>query len=191
MPWKEIGLLAALLICFVLVRRFGKRHGDESRSARLMKKYATLTPELLGETPEEELVEAVVSHVLAKAADSRRPDPEVTLSGMPQPFTVVYSVWAVCKELANGSFAALTHTATRKMLEPAAEALPVIGATRTAAALTALQAAHTAKEDTEEAERAFHRAVESECPLALCAAYVRDHVPQLTGTDETESTDEA
>ena len=63
---------------------------------------------------------------------------------------------------------------------------------RVAAALTALQTAYTVKEDTDEAERAFHRAVESECPLALCAAYVKDHIPQLTGTAaEEETTDEA
>lgn len=187
MPWKEIGLLVALLICIVLVRKFGKRHGDESRSARLMKKYATLTPELLESTSEEELVEAVVSHVLAKAADSRRPDPVMVLSGLPQPFMVVYSIWAVCKELARGSYKSLTHTATREVLEPAVDALPVIGAPETAEALTALRAAHAAKEDTEEAEKAFHRAVEKECPLTLCAAYVRDHIPQLTGTDEVDS----
>lgn len=187
MPWKEIGLLAALLICILLVRRFGKRHGEDSRSARLMKKYATLTPELLEGTPDEELVEAVVSHVLARAADSHRPDPVKELAALPQPFTVVYSIWAVCKELAGGSFAALTHTATRAMLELAVDGLPVVGAPATAEALTVLQAAHAAKEDTEEAEKAFHRAVEQECPLTLCAAYVRDHIPQLTGTDEVDS----
>ena len=191
MPWKEIGLLAGLLICYLLVRKLGKRHGDESRSARLMKKYATLTPDLLSETPEEELVEAVVAHVLSRAGDSRRPDPAAELAAMPQPFTVVYSIWAVCKEMARGSFSALMHTATREMVDPAADGLPVIGAVRTAEALTALKAVHAAKGDTEEAEKAFHRTVEQECPLTLCAAYVRDHIPQLTGTDETESTDEA
>ena len=191
MPWKEIALLVALLLCFIAIRQLGKRRGDESRSARLMKKYAELTPALLEETAEEELVEAVVSHVLAKTAATRRPDPVVTLAGLPQPFTVVYSVWAVCKEMANGSFSSLMHTATREVLEDAREALPVIGAADTAQALAALCEAHKDKTITEEMEQTFHRAVERECPLALCATYVRDHVPQLTGAEIEETADEA
>ncbi len=191
MPWKEIAILIALLICFIAIRQLGRRRGDESRSARLMKKYAELTPALLEETAEEELVEAVVSHVLAKTAATRRPDPVVTLSGLPQPFTVVYSVWAVCKEMAHGSFSSLMHTATREVLEAAEEALPVIGAAETAGALTALHQAHKDKAVTDEMEQTFHRAVETECPLALCAVYVRDHLPQLTGTDTEETDDEA
>ncbi len=191
MPWKEIAVLVALLLCFIAIRQLGKRRGDESRSARLMKKYAELTPVLLKETEEEELVEAVVSHVLAKTTATRRPDPVVTLAGLPQPFTVIYSVWAVCKEMANGSFSSLMHTATREVLEAAEEALPVIGAAETAGALTTLHQAHKDKAVTDEMEQIFHRAVERECPLALCAAYVRDHIPQLTGTDTEETTNEA
>ena len=29
-------------------------------------------------------------------------------------------------------------------------------------------------------------AVEQECPLTLCAAYIRDHIPQLLGEDEED-----
>ena len=144
MPWKEIGLLAGLLICYLLVRKLGKRHGDESRSARLMKKYATLTPDLLSETPEEELVEAVVAHVLSRAGDSRRPDPAAELAAMPQPFTVVYSIWAVCKELAHTDYVGLTHTATRHLVDAAVDGLPVVGASATAAALVGFGVSATA-----------------------------------------------
>ena len=38
--------------------------------------------------------------------------------------------------------------------------------------------------EVEEAESAFHVAVEEECPLTLCVAYIRDHVAALTGTEE-------
>lgn len=180
---KEIGILLALLVCFWAIMKLGRRRGDDSRSARLMKKYKTLTPELLAETPDEELVEAVVACVLAEAAESRKPDPAYTLSKWPQPFTVVYSTWAVCKELAHGDYAALTHTATRHMVEHACDGLPVIGAPKTAAALTALSETHKAGEDTAEAESAFHTAVEEECPLSLCVTYIRDHVPALMGEE--------
>lgn len=188
---KELGIALALVVCMVAITKLGRRRGDDSRSARLMKKYKTLTPDLLAATPDEELVEAVVAHVLAEAAESRKPDPTHTLSQLPQPFTVVYSVWAVCKELAHGDYAALTRTATREMVEPACDGLPVIGAAKTAAALTALTEAHKEEEDTAEAEHAFHTAVEEECPLALCVAYIRDHVPALMGEEMTseESTD--
>ena len=158
---KEIGILLALVVCFWAIQRLGRRRGDESRSARLMKKYKTLTADLLTATPDEELVEAVVAHVLAQAAESRKPDPTYTLSKLPQPFMVVYSIWAVCKELAGGDYAALTRTATREMVEPACDGLPVVGAPETAAALSALAEQHNAGEDTAAAERAFHVAVES------------------------------
>lgn len=186
LPLTEIGLLVAAVICYVLIRRLGKDKRDESRSAKLMEKYATLTADLLADTSDDELVEAVVANVLSRAADSRRPDPEKELAVMPQPFTIVYSVWAVCKELARGDYAALTHTATRSMVAPAIDGLPVIGAPATAAALVALRDAHADKQDTAEAEKAFHVAVEQECPLALCVTYIRDHVPQLLGEDIDE-----
>ena len=180
---KEIGILLALLVCFWAIMKLGRRRGDARRSARLMKKYKTLTPELLDDTPDEELVEAVVACVLAEAAESRKPDPAYTLSKWPQPYTVVYSIWAVCKELAGGDYAALTHTATRHMVEHACDGLPVIGAPKTAAALTALSEAHKAGEDTAAVETAFHAAVEEECPLSLCVTYIRDHVPALVGEE--------
>lgn len=185
---KEIGILLALVVCVFALSRLGRRHGDDSRSAKLMEKYKTLTPELLAATPDEELVEAVVANVLAEAADSRKPDPAYTLSKRPQPFTVVYSIWAVCKELAHGDYAALIHTATREMVEHARDGLPVVGAPGTAAALTALAEGYTSEEDTAEAESAFHAAVEEECPLTLCVAYIRDHVAELTGTELPEET---
>ena len=70
MPWKEIGIVAGLVICLLAIQKLGRRHGDESRSARMMKKYKTLTPELLADTPDEELVEAVVASPLPEGASS-------------------------------------------------------------------------------------------------------------------------
>lgn len=180
--WKEIGILVGLAICALAISKLGRRRNDDSRSAKLMKKYKTLTPELLADTPDEELVEAVVACVLAEAAESRRPDPAYTLSKWVQPFTVVYSIWAVCKEMAHGSYHALTRTATREMVEHAVDGLPVVGAPKTAEALKAIVAAHKEGEDTEATEHTFHAAVEEECPLTLCVAYIRDHVAELTGT---------
>lgn len=183
--WKDIAIFGGLALCAWFLLKLNRSRGGDSRSARLMEKYKVLTPDLLAETPDEELVEAVVACVLAEAAESRRPDPAYTLSKWPQPYTVVYSTWAVCKEMANGDYAALMRTATREMVEHACDALPLLGAPATAEALKALAALHKEGEDTTEAEKAFHVAVESECPLTLCVSYIRDHVAQLTGTEES------
>ena len=185
--WKDIAIYGALALCAFFLLKLNRSRGGDSRSARLMEKYKVLTPDLLAETPDEELVEAVVACVLAEAAESRRPDPAYTLSKWPQPYTVVYSTWAVCKEMAHGDYAALMRTATREMVEHACDALPLLGAPATAEALKALAALHKEGEDTTDAEHAFHIAVESECPLTLCVSYVRDHVAQLTGTEESDA----
>lgn len=184
-------LILAAALCYLLYRRVGKAKDDDSRAAKLMKKYKELTAEKMAQTEDDELVEAVVSHVLACAAENRRPDPQKELAFLPQPFTVVYSIWAVCKEMARTDYKGLTHTATKHLVEPAVDGLPVIGAPATAAALTALKTAFEAKEDTAALTAAFHQTVEQECPLTLCVAYIRDHIPQLVGEEPEELGDEA
>ena len=181
--WKELGIVVGLAICLFAITKVGRRNNDDSRSAKLMKKYKTLTPDLLASTSDDELGEAIVAHVLADAAESRKPDPLYTLSKKPQPYMVVYSIWAVCKEMARGDYAALMHTATRQVVQDACDALPVIGAAATAAALKDVMALQAAGEDTAEAETVFHTAVETECPLSLCVTYIRDHVAELMGED--------
>ena len=185
MKWELPLLIIAAVGCYLLIRLGGKDRHDESRAAKLMKKYATLTPDLLAATPDEELVEAVVCHVLSRAADNRRPNPTKELADLPRPFTVVYSIWAVCKELARTDYVGLTHTATRHLVDGAVEGLPVVGAPLTAAALTAMRDGYSSKEGAD-LDRAFHQAVEQECPLTLCVAYIRDHVNELTDTEVSD-----
>ena len=182
MDWKELVVLAVLAAVVFVAFRLTKSHGGNSRSAHLMKKYKDLTPEQLAAVSEDEAVEAVVSHVLAQAAEMRRADPIRVLSGKPQGFTVVYSVWAVCKEMAASNYAILLKTATRQLTETAQAGFTAIGASDTAAAWQALT---ETEGDTTEAESAFHRAVEAECPLSLCVAYIRDN-PEQFGGEATE-----
>lgn len=186
MDKSTILLLLAAALCYLLYRRISRPHTDESRAGKLMKKYKDLTAEKLAETDDDELVEAVVSHVLAQAAENRRPDPAKELTCMPQPFTVVYSIWAVCKELSRTDYKGLTHTATKHLVEAAVDGLPVIGAPATAEALATLRDTYEAKEDAAEALAAYHQAVEQECPLTLCVAYIRDHIPELLGEEPEE-----
>ncbi|MBE6806742.1 MAG: hypothetical protein E7527_01825 [Ruminococcaceae bacterium] len=180
-------LVLAAALCYLLYRRISRPRDDDSRAAKLMKKYKELTREKLNDTDDDELVEAVVSHVLALAAENRRPDPQKELAFLPQPYTVVYSIWAVGKELARTDYKGLTHTATKALVEPAVDGLPVIGAPATAAALAELKAAFEAKEDVTEATAAYHKAVEQECPLTLCVSYIRDHIPELLGEEPEET----
>lgn len=185
MDWKQMILLLALAAVLLVAMKFGKHKGETSRSAKLMKRYGELTPEQLFAAPEEEQVEAVVSHVLAQAAKDRRPDPVRVLSDKPHGFTVVYSLWAVCKELATGSYAELMHTATREVVDMAQSGFADIGAAETAQAFAALRDAFAQEKDTEEAEHDFHVAVEKECPLTLCIAYIRDN-PEQFGAAPTQ-----
>lgn len=186
MDWKQIGLIVAVLALVVLAQRLGKRHGQGTRSARLMKKYAVITRETFETIPEDELVEAVVSRVLARAAKDRRPDPVKTLAGMEHGSTVVYSVWAVCKEMAAADFAALMATATRELVEPAREAMTAMGAVRCAGALETMRAAFAAGEEYTEAEQTFRVAVTEETPLSLCEGYIRDHADEFIDQQEEQ-----
>ena len=171
MPWREIGIMAALVVCMFAISRLGRRRSDDSRSAKLMKKYKTLTPELLADTPDYELVEAVVAHVLAEAAESRKPDPLYTLSRKPQPYLVVYSVWAVCKEMAAGDARSLQSRRAQGVTAVAADGFEAVGAPLCAAAFRELL-------ETGE-EQAFRAAVQQEQPLALCETYIRDHAEEF------------
>ena len=182
MDWKEIAVLSVLAVVVFILYAVGRKKEPGGRGAKLMKKYTVLTPEMLAAVPEEEVVEAVVSHVLACAEGNRRPDPVMVLAAKPYGFTVVYSVWAVCKEMAAGDYRMLKHTATRELIEPAGAAFGAIDAPLTAAAWQALTAAQAEAEP--EAEAAFHRAVEQECPLTLCVAYIRENPEQFGAKPE-------
>ena len=184
---KQIVLLLALVVVLLAIRHLGKSKGKNTRSAILMKKYATITRETFDRIPEDELVDAVVSRVLAKAAESRRPDPVKTLADLPHGSTVVYSVWAVCKEMAASDFSMLMTTATKELVEPAREALLAIGAPRCAEALEAMRLAHAASEDGESFQTAFRVAVTEECPLSLCEEYIRDHAADFIDGQEEET----
>ena len=99
----------------------------------------------------------------------------------------------VALAVAAGDYKALTHTATRHVVQDAFDGLPLIGAAATAEALKNVVALHEAGEDTAEAETAFHNAVETETPLGLCVTYIRDHIAELMGEEPApvleESTD--
>ncbi len=165
-------VLAVVAVLLLLAMRFGKRQGENTRAARLMKQYAVMTRAKLDTAPAGELVDAVVSRVLAKAAESRRPEPLAVLANLPHPNTVVYSVWVVCKEMASGGYAAMMKTAARSLADAVEGHFIEIGAGQCATAFAVL---HRASEKTAAMETELCVAIQTECPLTLCEAYIRDH----------------
>ena len=180
MGWPELIILVILAIGVLFLMNWGKKKGDDSRSARLMEKYKEMTAEEFDAIADDELVDAVVCRVLGRAAEQRRPDPVRELAALEHGSTVVYAVWAVCREMAAGDYATLTRTATWEVADLAADGFEEIGAPACAAAWRTLLTGEAA--DLTEAEAAFHRAVESECPLTLCVPYIRDHASEFIDT---------
>ena len=170
MNWEWIITLVLLVVAVLLLRRIGAGHGDHSRAARLMKEYRVTTAEKLAAAPEGELVDAVVSRVLAQAQDNRRGDTVKVLADLQSGPCAVYCVWVVCKEMAADGYAALMASESKHMASLAAESFTAIGAPQCACAFAALTAAAD-----EETERAFREAVAAEQPLARCEEYIRDN----------------
>ena len=183
MDWKEFVVLVVIALLLVVAMRFGRRQGKDTRAERLMKKYAVITREMIDNAPEGELVDGAVSRVLAKAAESRRPDPAVVLANLPHANTTVYAVWVVCKELAVSGYAAMMKTAAREFADLARVSFEEVGAPTCAAAWEAL---HTAEDKTQELESALRLAIQNECPLSLCEDYIRDHAEDFIDSVEEE-----
>ena len=117
MDWKEIAVLVVIAVLLLIVQRLGRRHGKDTRAARLMKYYAVMTQEKIDNAPEGELVDGVVSRIFAKAEKQKRPDPIAVLSGLPNDNTVVYTVWVVCTEMASSDYAAMMKTAAKDLAD--------------------------------------------------------------------------
>lgn len=187
MDGQQLALIAVLAVALIVVGLLGRHKGEETRSARMMKKYRVMTRETFDAIPDGELTDAVVSRVLGKAAESRCPEPVQVLAALEHGSTVVYSLWVVCREMASGSFSALMHSRSREMAELAGESFAAIGAPACEAAWKTLLSAGEA--DVPAAEQAFRQAVQTECPLTLCEAYIRDHAEEFIDepADDRES----
>ncbi len=175
MTTTELIILIIVAVLLLLAMKFGKSRGKDTRATQLMKRYATMTRELINTAPDGELVDGVVSHVLALAADSRRPDPVAVLATLPHAYTVVYTVWVVCKEMAVGGYAAMMKTGARSLADTVSTCFEQVEAVQCAAAFAAL---HAATDDITGLEQALRLAIQTECPLSLCEEYIRDNADE-------------
>ena len=177
MDTKELIVLLILLVLVIIALRVGRKKGKETRANKLMKKYKVMERSVLDGLPDGELVDAVVSRVLANAENSTRPDPLKVLAEMPYGNTVVYSTWVICKELASSDFATLQKMPSAELIDRAETAFRILGADDCAATFTTLR--NATGDGIAPAEAAFHAAVERECPLTLCEQYIREHTDEF------------
>lgn len=182
--WKQLALVVLLMVLLLALHRMGNKRGKEGRAARMMKKYARIPATLFDKIPAGERVEAIVARVLARAEQAGKPNPVAVLAELGNSSTVVYSVWAICRELAAADAAALVCSPSWELAELAANGFRAIGAPACGDALNALRACETAdSEALAAAGKALRAALETECPLSLCEDYILDHKEELTDPD--------
>ena len=148
--WWIVLFIAALGLTFVMQKVLFP--ADGSNAAKRMATYRHMTRELLDATPDEELVTAVASNLLAIAQDARR-DPYAVIPLLSRERCAVYSVWLLMKELEAGDAARLRSQGQFGFSELAADALDLLNCGEAAAQLREyLQTADNANAD---ALRAF------------------------------------
>ncbi len=121
--WIALFLLA-LVILFVLQRVLFPK--DTSNAKTLMNTYRYMTPTLLEQTPDEQLVKAVVANLLAKAEDANL-DAYAVIPALSQERCALYSVWLFMRELQSGDPASLRRTGQFGFSELAADGLDLLG----------------------------------------------------------------
>ena len=127
--------IAAFIAGFALLLVCGKFlfPADRSRAGTLMKTYRHLTPQQLEGVADEEVIEAVVSNMLAICED-RRCDPYALIPGLARERSAVYTVWLLKKEL-NADPTHLRRSEQFGFSELAADALEWLSFREEAAAL--------------------------------------------------------
>ncbi len=116
--------IALMIAALALLFWFGQKmlHPDTSKAAKLMNTYRHLTTETLEALPDEELVTAVVSNLLAKAEDERK-DPYIVIPKLSAERCAVYSIWLFEKQLSSDTPEALRHSGQFGFSELAADGL--------------------------------------------------------------------
>lgn len=131
MLWLLIFVAAVALL--LLLRRVLFPQ-DGSNAAKLMNTYRVMTRERLDGTPDDQLVKAVVSNLLAKAEDAGV-DAYAVIPALSQERCTVYSVWLFMHELQSGDPTALRRSGQFGFSELAADGLELLGFDTVAASL--------------------------------------------------------
>ena len=113
-----IGL--ALLLARVLFPK------DNSNAAKLMNTYHVMTRELLDNTPDDQLIKAVVANLLAKA-ESAKGNAYAVIPTLAQERCAVYSVWLFQNEMQGEDPTVLRQSGQFGFSELAADGLDLLG----------------------------------------------------------------
>lgn len=159
--------VVAIALLFLLTRVLFRP--DTSKAAQLMKTYKHLSAELLAATPDDQLVPAVVSNLLAKAEDAKA-DPYAVIPALSLERSAVYSIWLLSRELHKGDPTALRSSGQFGFSELAADALDHLGETEPAALLR--DYLQTADEATAEQMKTM---LDEEKLTALLVPYIREN----------------
>ena len=193
--WGQPGyfiLMGVVLLLLLAASLWKPKRWDEQdlRGRLLGEKYRTMTPPLLQDTADDELLDAVIANLHEKL-DSKRPDPYQTIPLLSPGRCAVYFVWLITKELDEGSFEDLYARLSGTFVELSADGMARIGAVRCEQLLrrSVELAGMKNTEDSEEFAQLhadFLEAVEQENPLALCVAYIRENPSEFLDEDMGE-----
>lgn len=180
-----VGCVAALFVF-----RNGKKR-PATKAENLQKTYAIMTKELLDETPDEKLVNAVVANLMEKLP-LRRPDPLITIPRLSHGRNAVYFCWMLCKEIEHNGVEAILKKPASRFVDVGIEGLVTVGANTTADAVRAFvtpvaqSVAAIGKADVsieqDAPEAAVLSAIEAEQPLSLCVEYIRANPEEFLDT---------
>ena len=163
-------IFVACVVGVLLMRQTKPR--KKTRAEELQEQYATLTEMLLADTPEDQLVTAVVANLMGKLP-RRRPDPLMTFPKLGLSRCAVYFVWLMMKEIEHNGVDALKGKDAARFNEMGIEGLKMVTATATADAVTAFL-------ETDGHPDAVIAAIEKEQPLVRLAEYIRANPAEFT-----------
>ena len=160
-----VGCVAALFVS----RNHKKK--PTTKADTLQKQYAVMTAEMLQETADDKLVNAVVANVMGKIP-ARHPDPLITVPKLSRGRQAVFFVWMLVKEIEKNGAAALRKKPTSRFVDVGVEGLVTVGAALTAEAVRAFL-------DGETQEDVVADTIKREQPLTLCAEYIRHNADEF------------
>lgn len=158
-------VFVACIVGVLLLRQSKPR--KKTRAEELQEQYKVLTEALLTETPNEQLVTAVVANLMGKLP-RRRPDPLEAFPKLGHGRCIVYFVWLMMKEIEHNGVAALKEKGVARFNDMGLEGLKAIEADQTVAAVQAFL------EDDGHPD-AVTAAIEAEQPLVRLAEYIRSN----------------
>ncbi len=174
--------LLMALVLFLMNHRF--KSEQEKKADAMQKKYKDMTKELLDETPDNELMDAVAANLMAKL-DKQTPDPYHTFALLSPGRNQIYAVWVILNEMKNGgTFQYLLASSSAPFCEPAADGMNRIGAVKCEAAIREALSVEDEWEKLGECNEQFFSALEEESPKDLCVQYIRENTSEFL--DDTE-----